>query len=277
MVFPYPDDLLYQQSMEGSDARYQYYNPVAATPRGFFDGVIQGSISGWEGTLNNLVTTDSPLKITPSGYWDGNSITLEGEVTRTGDVPDNDLVMHFVAVEDIFYAGRNGVTDHKQVMRKMFPTPDGQSFSINLNETKSIGTTFITDPIWDLDSLSFVLFVQSSASKTVYQSATIAFSELLWVSADEKRLFLEEFVLEQNYPNPFNPSTRISFTIPESGFTTLKVYNVLGNNVATLINRELTTGAHTITFDAKDLPGGVYFYTLKSNNFYETKKMLLLK
>ena len=57
MVYPYADDLLYQQSMEGSDARDQYYNPVAATPRGFFDGAIQGSWSGWAATLNILTAT----------------------------------------------------------------------------------------------------------------------------------------------------------------------------------------------------------------------------
>jgi len=277
MVFPYSDDLLYQQSMEGSDARYQYYNPVAATPRGFFDGMIQGGWSGWTATLDNLVATDSPLKIIPGGYWSGDQITLEGTVTRTGDVVDNDLVMHFVTVEDLFYSGRNGITEHKHVMRKMFPTPAGQSFSINLNETKDIETTFTRDPMWDPDSLSFVLFIQSSASKTVYQSATIRFSDLLWVSVDDKELSPNEFILEQNYPNPFNPSTSIKFSIPESGFTTLKVYNILGNEVTTLISEELTRGVFTVTFDASELPSGVYFYTLKSNNYYETKKMLLLK
>ncbi|MDH3269505.1 MAG: Omp28-related outer membrane protein, partial [Ignavibacteria bacterium] len=172
MVYPYSDDPLYWESMEGSDARDNYYNPVSATPQGWFDGNHQGSTSGWAASLNNLVATQSPLKIILSGTKNSTQFNLNAQLTRTGDITDNDLVIHFVIAEDLFYDGRNSVSNHKHVMRKMLPTPDGQSFSINLNETKDIPQIVNLDPLWDADSLNVVVFVQSTGSKTVYQSAS---------------------------------------------------------------------------------------------------------
>ena len=88
---------------------------------------------------------------------------------------------------------------------------------------------------------------------------------------------IDEYRVSQNYPNPFNPSTNIEFAIPENGLVSLKVYNVLGEEVAELINKELTTGTYTVNFNASKLTSGIYFYTLSSGNFVQTKKMLLLK
>ena len=109
---------------------------------------------------------------------------------------------------------------------------------------------------------------------------------------DDQKPVLSNFRLEQNYPNPFNPSTKIKFTIPsviasgakQSQLATLKVYDILGNEIATLINEELSPGEYEVTFDShsglsgiRDLPSGVYFYQLKSGSFVQTKKMVLLK
>ena len=84
-------------------------------------------------------------------------------------------------------------------------------------------------------------------------------------------------LLEQNYPNPFNPSTTIKYQIPELSFVTVKVYDVLGNEVATLVNEELTAGDYEIEFNGEELTSGIYFYRLKAGNFIQTKKMLLIK
>lgn len=83
--------------------------------------------------------------------------------------------------------------------------------------------------------------------------------------------------LGQNYPNPFNPSTTIRFSLPEAGLVTLKVFNLLGQEVATLVNSEEAAGVYETTFDASLVSNGVYFYTLKTKNFTSTKKMVLLK
>jgi hypothetical protein len=88
------------------------------------------------------------------------------------------------------------------------------------------------------------------------------------------------FSLSQNYPNPFNPTTKIKFTISDFGFTTLKVYDVLGREVATLVNEEKQQGEYEIKFDALgigNLASGIYFYQLKAGEFIETRKMILMK
>jgi hypothetical protein len=86
-----------------------------------------------------------------------------------------------------------------------------------------------------------------------------------------------EYTLEQNYPNPFNPSTVIKYTIPENGFVTLDVYNLLGEKVGSLVNGVQEAGRYEINFDASNLASGIYVYSLKSGSFTSVKKMLLMK
>ena len=85
------------------------------------------------------------------------------------------------------------------------------------------------------------------------------------------------FALDQNYPNPFNPSTRISFKLPASGNSSLKVYDVLGREVAVLINGYLTAGYHTVSFDGTSLTSGMYIYILRNSGNSISRKMILLK
>jgi len=94
---------------------------------------------------------------------------------------------------------------------------------------------------------------------------------------EEKNLVPKEFILNQNYPNPFNPGTKISWQLPVSGHQTLKVFDILGNEVATLMDEFKSAGNYEISFDASGLSSGVYFYTLISGNALETKSMLLLR
>jgi hypothetical protein len=85
------------------------------------------------------------------------------------------------------------------------------------------------------------------------------------------------FSLNQNYPNPFNPTTKIKYSVPSASQTLLKVYDVLGNEVATLANDEIQAGTYEIEFNASSLSSGVYFYKLQSGGFFQTRKMIVLK
>jgi hypothetical protein len=104
-----------------------------------------------------------------------------------------------------------------------------------------------------------------------------AYTWVFFVSGVESEGVVKEFSLENNYPNPFNPSTTIKFQIPEISFISLKVYDILGNEVAVLMNEEKQMGEYSIEFNPIDLPTGVYLFQLKSNSFIETKKMMMLK
>ena len=86
-----------------------------------------------------------------------------------------------------------------------------------------------------------------------------------------------EYKLDQNYPNPFNNSTVIRYSIPNEGLVTIKVYNILGEEVAALVNETKQAGSYEATFNSDQLTSGVYLYKLNSGGFTQTKKMILLK
>jgi hypothetical protein len=105
---------------------------------------------------------------------------------------------------------------------------------------------------------------------------------LLSNNQNEISLQPKDFLLSQNFPNPYNPSTKIKFEIPLNAEMTsrvvfLKVFDVLGSEVRTLVNENLKPGVYEVEFNAADLPSGVYFYKLSSGQFVDTKKMILVK
>ncbi|MCX6162708.1 MAG: T9SS type A sorting domain-containing protein, partial [Ignavibacteriae bacterium] len=85
------------------------------------------------------------------------------------------------------------------------------------------------------------------------------------------------FKLAQNYPNPFNPSTTIKFSLPQSGFVTLIIYDISGKELKTLVNNQLSSGSYKFIMDGSDLSSGIYFYKLTAGNFREIKRMVLIK
>jgi hypothetical protein len=132
----------------------------------------------------------------------------------------------------------------------------------------------------------FILTAPSSGTYTVnagYKDPSLEWGNTSAVinvtGIDEKLVGLkpESFQLYANYPNPFNPSTKIRYAISETVFTSLKVYSLLGQEIAILINEEKTPGVYEVTFDAIDLISGSYFYQIKAGNFFQTRKMLVLK
>jgi hypothetical protein len=86
-----------------------------------------------------------------------------------------------------------------------------------------------------------------------------------------------EFLLSQNFPNPFNPSTKIKYSIPQSSKVVIKVFDILGNEIETLVNEEKPAGTYEVTWSAANLSSGVYLYQLMAGSYNETKKMLLMK
>lgn len=102
-------------------------------------------------------------------------------------------------------------------------------------------------------------------------------SEMITAVKGNYNSMTQSFVLKQNYPNPFNPSTLISYQLPTNSIVSLRVYNVLGREVETLVSDRQTAGTHSVTFNAGSLPSGVYFYRLEAGTYHDTKKLLLVK
>ncbi|GJQ41241.1 MAG: hypothetical protein JETCAE03_07390 [Ignavibacteriaceae bacterium] len=97
------------------------------------------------------------------------------------------------------------------------------------------------------------------------------------VGVNDDETIVNQFKLEQNFPNPFNPSTIINYSVPVTAFVTLKVYDILGNEIAVLVNETKQAADYQINFNASELKSGIYFYQLRSGSLVETQKMTLIR
>jgi hypothetical protein len=168
--------------------------------------------------------------------------------------------------------------------------PDRLEYSTDAGNTWQL----ITDSLWFTPTSYDWLVPYSTSSSCLirigdypcaYDQSDNYFIITYPVTVENEKNLPTEFSLSQNYPNPFNPITKIKYTIPSVEtrhasslqMVTLKIYDVLGNEVATLVNEEKAAGDYKIEFDGTGLPSGIYFYQLKAVSFIQTKKMVLLK
>ena len=128
----------------------------------------------------------------------------------------------------------------------------------------------------NVDSLE-ILNTQTASEKYDDARFTVTIKTGTGVSAEQETDLPENFGLSQNYPNPFNPSTVISYQLPENGMVRLQVFDMLGREVATLVDGRISAGEHSVTFDAGNLSSGVYIYRLQAGNNVFTKKLTLIK
>jgi len=129
----------------------------------------------------------------------------------------------------------------------------------------------------DLTSGDGCIDINTSSGVITGRPNLCIFSNMIVGTGNPGNNLPAKYSLHQNYPNPFNPVTKISYELPKNGFTVLKVYNLLGREVRTLVNETKNAGRYSVDFNASELSSGVYFYTLRAGDFYETKKMMLVK
>jgi len=277
MVFPYSNDQLNNHNPQDSDAKNSFYGPFGGTPVAFFDGKSPGTgYGGWKDNLDVLVQQESGFNISLSGTKSDNDLTIMANIEQTENPNFSDLTINYVVVEDVYYQGGNGISDHKNVMRKIV-NPQGDSFTINYNESKDLETTITSNSVWDLTKVKVLVFIQNKSTKEVLQSESISYSEFGITSVEDENIISNTFKLEQNYPNPFNPTTNINYTLPSNQYVRLAIFDILGNEVDLLVDGTKPGGDNNITFDASNLSNGVYYYQLKAGDLIQTKKMILLK
>jgi photosystem II stability/assembly factor-like uncharacterized protein len=171
-------------------------------------------------------------------------------------------------------------SDNNEYYMEGVATSDGKIYlgamGIGIFSTSDYGAT------WDLHAQGFQNLIGFALAigidGTIY-STTVedVYKSTGTTGVGYNELSINDFQLAQNYPNPFNPSTTISYSLPVQHQVSLKVYDVLGNEVASLVNEEQNAGSHSINFSAAQLSSGIYFYRLNIGNFSETKSMILIK
>ncbi len=142
------------------------------------------------------------------------------------------------------------------------------------------GSNWVEQPINTNNSCNSIFFVNSTTGWLVGNGGTILKTTTGGVSFVEETqidAILTDYNLSNNFPNPFNPSTKIKYSIPQTSNVVIKIYDVLGNEIETLINEEKPVGTYELTWYAENLPSGIYFYQLRAGSFVETKKMVLMK
>jgi hypothetical protein len=280
----------------GNDPMY-LHNPTEVTARVNYYG-ITGVPAGWMlGTHSYLgspfpfgnmsvyydmysaQTVASGLTVTDTRFGaDSNNAQIV--VTNYTALTGVNYLRVFVTEHWIIYAsppGSNGETIFENVFRKALPPTQGPQGTLlsNAAGTYVFNFKYRIDPVWKDSSIHTMAFIQNDINKVVMNTARHGMV-FTGVTPDMNEI-PNKFSLMQNYPNPFNPTTNIKFDLPKDQFVTLKIYDILGNEVQTLVEGNHKAGKYNIMVDGTNLSSGIYFYTLKSNSFVETKKMTLLK
>lgn len=170
---------------------------------------------------------------------------------------------------------------HYWVVRNMVNNAIGDSLKFGgWTQNQTISKTFVTvlDREWVAENCEFVFFVYRDSTplnKCIIEQSLK--QSVLTNGINNIGENATDYQLEQNYPNPFNPVTRIIYSIPKSQRITLKIYNVLGKEILTVFDGFTKSGTYNAEIDGTQLPSGVYFYTLMTEDFIQTKKMILLK
>lgn len=278
-TFPYSDDALSLANTTEPNARNAYYSGLTSTPNTFFDGVNQGrTYSSFASNLDARMAVTTPFGIQLSGSKNGTTVTVTANISQSGAVSQNDLVVHMVAVENVTYVGRNGVSPQNFVVRKMITPVAGDPLVTEAGSSKQVTHSVTLTNAVSMNSVGVVVFIQSVSTKEVFQSEYISYSMLTGTGQNEPSA-PTDYSLLQNFPNPFNPSTSISFSLPRTARVTLKIFDLLGNEITTLVSGTLSSGSHTYSFSASDfrLSSGAYFYRLQADGRTFVGKMMMVK
>jgi hypothetical protein len=170
--------------------------------------------------------------------------------------------------------GSNGETIFYTVFRRAYPNTDGVVIPTN-SGVYNYTYTYKRETAWIDTSMYTVAFVQNDNNKEVINSAKGAY--IATGIGNFGNGIPAEYSLSQNYPNPFNPVTTIKYSIPNSGFVSLKVFDILGKEVITLVNGNAPAGNYSVEFHSGNLASGLYFYKFNSGNFSDTKKLVITK
>lgn len=162
------------------------------------------------------------------------------------------------------------------IIQNVNSNPAYFTMPVKVKINTSLGDTIVT-LFNNAQSQNFQFQVNGFPNSIVFDPGNWILKDLLGITEVKNENLPASYSLEQNYPNPFNPATTIEYSLPQNGFVSLKVFNVLGKEVAALVNGWNEAGKHKIDFDASGLNSGVYFYRLESGSFVDTKKMILLR
>ena len=256
-------------------------------------GTIYGKIVVKEGAL---VTFTAPV-------IDMNNLDADAGKANSGKYTRMNFIGATVRVKDKVAIGdRNRVNGSNTTFYMGDLTPSAEKFGVKGNDTKVTANVYmphgklnvqgksglcimtgkyIAEEIESDNTVTWIGYDCAPGPALSYGEGGQGAAPVLEIQTETEATSVPEiptaFSLGQNYPNPFNPATTIQFALPTASFTTLKIFNLQGQEVAALVNAAKNAGTHTVTWNAAGLPSGVYFYQLRAGSFSETKRLILQK
>ncbi|MCY7362432.1 MAG: T9SS type A sorting domain-containing protein, partial [Ignavibacteria bacterium] len=265
-----------------------------------FDNVY---VTGYSFVNNNNPFDFATIKYNNNGSfgWDGTGVRYFDYNSQSGDDKATSIKTHF---DSVYIAGpcqnaSNGfyIAKYAQISGiiinqwdRVFTPAFTNSMTPPLFQTAAkmeidtLGNVYLISFSWNASESHFAIRKYDANGNELFtydnsDNSGDSFTENNNLETDNFKIEnnVNEFSLSQNYPNPFNPTTNLEFGISELGFVTIKIYDLAGKEVNSLVNKNLNPGKHKISFDASALPSGIYYYKITSGNYSDVKKMILLK
>jgi hypothetical protein len=260
------------------------------------EGVVGKDTAQFYFTVGDVILDDQPIEFSElpdTALINGKEILNEYLVTNPFTLNDNSV---------FYYSVQYGITDSASAIQALTDSVF-INFTVQLldaNTDEIIGTfdnvTYNSDSVFIYNNIAYQVNVSGLNNRLVklrlktetnhqfdysltqrYAEESVLGKKFIKQINFNAGVIITEYALEQNYPNPFNPITTIRYQLPQDGMVTLKVYDILGSEVATLVNEQKTSGRYEVNFDASRLASGVYIYKLTSGSYVSSKKMLLVK
>jgi hypothetical protein len=296
MVYVY-----YQTHGGGSDTlwnindslRIQYYG-LTSVPTTYADGCsshvgslgsIQADSIQFARWYNARRAVQSPLQMTLTGFY--NRISRQGRakvvITATGNIVPTNLRIRYLLLENLPYVwGSPPVTGIDHVQRNMMPDWNGVPLTISNGQTKADSQSFALQPGWNPDSCEIAVFVQSDQTKEILQGVWTDLRGFYGIEGSPSSDTPVAYYLSSPSPSPFSRRTQVFFGLPREAEVSLKVYNLMGQEVETLVAGRKEAGSHTVSWDARDesgrpVPGGVYFLRLVADGQSLTRRAVVLR
>jgi hypothetical protein len=255
------------------------------------------------GTIYGKIIVKEGAEVT----FTASDISMNNLNAEAGKAPSKYTTMTFVGAtvrvkDKVVIGDRNRVNGTNTTFYMGDKKPDEEKFTVNGNDTKVTANVYmplgklnvpgkagncimtgkyIAEIIESDNTVTWIGYECAPPPAASYGGVGQGAAPVLEIQTETEATSVPEiptaFSLDQNYPNPFNPATTIQFALPTASFTTLKIFNLQGQEVATLVNAVKNAGTHTVTWNAADLPSGVYFYHLQAGSFSQTRKLILQK
>ncbi len=303
IIASYPNTMVIGYHGAGSDPWQSYSLPMieyfgfSGYPTGIVSrktGVV--SRSAWSNAVVIQTNSFNPgvtINVNNKQYNAGTrTITADVQIIAATNLTGTFNVMFIVTENNLIYpqSGNGSCTGgsnyvHKNVVKGLV---NGQTGTlVNTSSPWNTGTSYtiplsyvvpghVVDGNGNMNIFVYKTGGSPSLDQEVQQSRIISITQPVGINNNEIEI-AENYSLSQNYPNPFNPVTNFKFSIPKDQNVSLKFYNSMGQEVATYIDGFLKSGVYNVDFDGSNLSSGIYFYTLKTTDFVETKKMMLVK